>query len=146
MNTETMFYANRVFQELNAKYHFTIDVPNKIKSMEVAKKMAKYEVRYSGNGVAEMELTFLGKRFETKIRLDKNGWVDLITPSLGEQVSDKIQGLPRWMSRDIDAVLCTSGGVQHFEIMEFMKVLQEYEDAWGENHKQSGLQGGETRI
>ena len=26
MNTETMFYANRVFQELNAKYHFTIDV------------------------------------------------------------------------------------------------------------------------
>ena len=26
MNTETMFYANRVFQELNAKYHFTMDV------------------------------------------------------------------------------------------------------------------------
>lgn len=99
--------------------------------------MAKYEIRYSGNGTAEMELTFLGKRFETKIRLDENGWVDLITPSLGEQVFEKIQGLPRWMSRDIDAVLCTPGGIQHFEIMEFMKVLQEYEDTWGDEHERS---------
>ena len=108
--------------------------------------MAKYEIRYSGNGNAEMELTFLGERFKTEVFLDENGWADLITPSLGEQVSDKIQGLPWLMSRDIDVVLCAPGGIQQFEIMEFLKVLQEYEDTWGENHKQSGLQGGETRI
>ena len=108
--------------------------------------MAKYEIRYSGNGTAEMELTLLGERFMTEVFLDEHGWADLITPSLGEQVSDKIQGLPWLMSRDIDAVLCAPGGIQQFEIMEFLKVLQEYEDAWGENHKQSGLQGGETRI